>query len=117
MSSLVPHKCAADANNSDSDTVRGDVDVKTRPTTKKPSMYKVYLLNDDYTPMDFVVQILEIIFNKTQQDATAIMLQVHNSGMGLCGVYTYEIAETKISQVLAAARQGQFPLQCKMEKE
>lgn len=80
-------------------------------------MYKVFLLNDDYTPMDFVVQVLEIFFNKSIEDATTIMLQVHTSGMGLCGVYTYEVAETKVAQVMAAARQAQHPLQCIMEKE
>jgi len=79
-------------------------------------MYKVLLLNDDYTPMDFVVQILEVVFNKSHDAATIIMLQVHTKGAGLCGVYTYEIAETKIAQVLTAARQAQHPLQCVMEK-
>ncbi len=96
---------------------QGSIAVKTRPETKKPSMYKVYLLNDDYTPMDFVIQILEVFFNKAHEDATAIMLQVHNTGAGLCGVYTFEIAETKVTQVMAAARQAQHPLQCTMEKE
>ena len=80
-------------------------------------MYKVFLLNDDYTPMDFVIQILEIFFNKSPEDATNIMLQVHKSGVGLCGVYTFEIAETKVAQVMATARQAQDPLQCTMEKE
>ena len=80
-------------------------------------MYKVFLLNDDYTPMDFVIQILEIFFNKSPEDATNIMLQVHKSGVGLCGVYTFEIAETKVAQVMATARQAQHPLQCTMEKE
>lgn len=80
-------------------------------------MFRVFLLNDDYTPMDFVVQILEIFFNKTREDATTIMLQVHKSGVGLCGVYTFEIAETKVAQVMAAAHQAQHPLQCIMEKE
>jgi ATP-dependent Clp protease adaptor protein ClpS len=80
-------------------------------------MYKVYLLNDDYTPMDFVVQILEVFFNKSHEDAMTIMLQVHKSGSGLCGVFTHEIAETKVAQVLATARQAQHPLQCTMEKE
>ncbi len=80
-------------------------------------MYKVFLLNDDYTPMDFVVQILEIVFKKSRQDATEIMLQVHKTGIGLCGVFTFEIAETKVEQVMMAARQAQHPLQCIMEKE
>ena len=90
---------------------------KTRPKTQKPSMYKVLLLNDDYTPMEFVIQVLESFFNKNREEATRIMLHVHKKGVGLCGVYTYEIAETKVMQVMAAARQAQHPLQCVMEKE
>ena len=80
-------------------------------------MYKVYLLNDDYTPMEFVVQILEVVFNKSREDATRIMLQVHESGVGLCGVYPFDVAETKRNQTLNAARQAQHPLQCTLEKE
>ena len=111
--------CAAQDNQRDADTLApdGNVAVKTRPETKKPAMYKVFLLNDDYTPMEFVVQVLEVFFNKSHEDAMRIMLQVHQSGLGLCGVYTFEIAETKVSQVLAAAQQAQHPLQCTMEKE
>jgi ATP-dependent Clp protease adaptor protein ClpS len=106
-------------NDNDADTLSpdGNVAVKTRVATQKPSMYKVYLLNDDYTPMDFVVQILEVIFNKSREDAMRIMLEVHQSGLGLCGVFTFEVAETKVSQTLANARQAQHPLQCTMEKE
>lgn len=91
--------------------------VKPKPTTKKPSMYKVFLLNDDYTPMEFVVQVLEVFFNKSREEATRIMMHVHQKGVGLCGVYTYEVAETKVAQVMAAAHQAQHPLQCTMEKE
>jgi ATP-dependent Clp protease adaptor protein ClpS len=91
--------------------------LKTRPQTKKPSMYKVLLLNDDYTPMEFVVLVLERFFQKTYEAATQIMLEVHNSGLGLCGIYTHEIAETKVNQVLDFARSQQHPLQCTMEKE
>ena len=91
--------------------------VKTRPQVKKPSLYKVLLLNDDYTPMEFVVQVLESFFNKSHEEATQIMLHVHRRGVGLCGVYTYEVAETKVGQVLEAARRFQHPLQCRMEKE
>jgi ATP-dependent Clp protease adaptor protein ClpS len=94
-----------------------NVATKTKPSTKKPSMYKVVLLNDDYTPMEFVITILETVFNKSHDDAVRIMLHVHKKGVGLCGVYTYEIAETKVSQVMAAARQSQHPLKCTMEKE
>ncbi|MDX1738252.1 MAG: ATP-dependent Clp protease adapter ClpS [Alphaproteobacteria bacterium] len=90
---------------------------KTKPKTKKPSMYKVLLLNDDYTPMEFVVFILENIFNKGQEDAVTIMLHVHQKGVGVCGVYPYEIAETKVSQVMELARREQHPLQCTLEKD
>lgn len=108
---------ADDANNGSSSGTRGDLALKTRPKKKKPSMYKVLLLNDDYTPMDFVVQILQVVFNKDTEEAMRIMLDVHKSGSGLCGVYTFEIAETKVTQVMTAARQAQHPLQCIMEKE
>ena len=91
--------------------------VKTKPKTMKPSMYKVLMLNDDYTPMEFVVHILERFFNKNLQEATRIMLHVHRRGVGICGVYTYEIAETKVTQVMDFARQHQHPLQCTLEKD
>ena len=91
--------------------------VKPRPKTKKPSMYKVLLLNDDYTPMEFVVHILEKFFAKNRQDATDIMLHVHRRGVGICGIYTYEMAETKVQQVMDYARANEQPLQCTMEKE
>jgi ATP-dependent Clp protease adaptor protein ClpS len=91
--------------------------VKTKPKTKKPSMYKVLMLNDDYTPMEFVVHILERFFNKNRQEATRIMLHVHRRGVGVCGVYTYEVAETKVTQVMDFARQHQHPLQCTLEKD
>ncbi|MGF1650674.1 MAG: ATP-dependent Clp protease adapter ClpS [Hyphomicrobiaceae bacterium] len=89
----------------------------TRPKTKKPSMYRVLLLNDDYTPMEFVVHVLERFFNKDREDATRIMLHVHQRGSGVCGVYTYEVAETKVTQVIDFSRQHGHPLQCTMEKE
>lgn len=91
--------------------------LKTRPKTKKPSMYKVLLLNDDYTPMEFVIHVLERFFNKNAQEATDVMLHVHRRGVGLCGIYTYEVAETKVAQVMDFARQNEQPLQCVMEKE
>ena len=90
---------------------------KTRPVTKKPSLYKVLLLNDDYTPMEFVVHVLERFFNKGREDATRVMLHVHQKGVGVCGVYTYEVAETKMTQVMDLAKEHQHPLQCRMEKE
>ena len=91
--------------------------VKAKPKTKKPSMYKVLMLNDDYTPMEFVVHILERFFSKNRQEATRIMLHVHRRGVGICGVYTYEVAETKVTQVMDFARQHQHPLQCTLEKD
>ncbi|MCB9978852.1 MAG: ATP-dependent Clp protease adapter ClpS [Rhodospirillales bacterium] len=91
--------------------------LKTRPKTGKPSMYKVLILNDDYTPMDFVVLVLERFFSKTREEATEIMLHVHRRGVGLCGIYTYEIAETRVGQVMDFARTNEQPLQCIMEKE
>lgn len=90
---------------------------KTKPKTKKPSLYKVLLLNDDYTPMEFVIHVLEKIFNKGREDATRIMLHVHQHGVGVCGVFTYEVAETKVTQVMDFAGQNQHPLQCTMEKD
>lgn len=91
--------------------------IKTRPKTKKPSMYKVLMLNDDYTPMEFVVHVLERFFNKNREEATRIMLHVHQRGVGVCGLFTYEVAETKVTQVMDLARQNQHPLQCTIEKE
>ena len=90
---------------------------KTRPKTKKPSLYKVLLLNDDYTPMEFVVHVLERYFSKGRDEATRIMLHVHQKGVGICGVYTYEVAETKVTQVMDFSRQHGHPLQCTLEKE
>lgn len=91
--------------------------VKPKPKTKKPSMYKVLLLNDDYTPMEFVIHILESFFNKSRQEATDVMLHVHRRGVGICGIFTYEVAETKVAQVMDFARSNEQPLQCTMEKE
>lgn len=94
-----------------------DMVTKTRTKTKKPSLYKVLLLNDDYTPMEFVVYILERVFNKPPEDAMKIMLHVHQKGVGVCGVFTFEVAETKVTQVMNFAKEHDHPLQCTMEKE
>lgn len=91
--------------------------LKPRAKTKKPALYKVLMLNDDYTPMEFVVHVLERFFGKNQQEATQIMLHVHRRGVGVCGVYTFEVAETKVNQVIDYARRHQHPLQCTLEKE
>ena len=90
---------------------------KTKPQTKRPNLYRVLLLNDDYTPMEFVVHVLERFFNKDREAANQIMLHVHHHGIGECGVFTYEIAETKVTQVMDFARKHQHPLQCVMEKK
>ncbi|UTW54273.1 ATP-dependent Clp protease adapter ClpS [Kordiimonas sp. SCSIO 12610] len=90
---------------------------RTETKTKKPSMYKVLLLNDDYTPMEFVVHILQRFFRMTVEQATEVMLHVHQKGVGVCGIFTYEIAETKVNQVMSFAQQHEHPLQCTLEKE
>ena len=104
------------------DPRRGDdtgthIITKTRPKTKRPSLYKVLLLNDDYTPMEFVVLVLQRYFSMDIEDATRTMLQVHQQGVAVCGVFTYEVAETKVTQVIDFARENQHPLQCTLEKE
>ncbi|MEK9752463.1 MAG: ATP-dependent Clp protease adapter ClpS [Rhodospirillaceae bacterium] len=91
--------------------------LKTRPKTKRPSMYKVLMLNDDYTPMEFVVYVLQRFFSMNHDRATQVMLHVHQRGVGVCGVYTYEVAETKVTQVMDLAKQNQHPLQCTIEKD
>ncbi len=91
--------------------------VRSKTRTKKPALYKVLMLNDDYTPMEFVVHVLERFFGKGRDEATQIMLQVHQRGVGICGVYTYEVAETKVNQTMDLARKHQHPLQCTLEKE
>ncbi|GEQ98835.1 ATP-dependent Clp protease adapter protein ClpS [Iodidimonas gelatinilytica] len=90
---------------------------KTQPKTKKPSMYKVLMLNDDFTPMDFVIHVLKRFFRMSSEQATRVMLHVHQKGVGVCGVFTYEIAETKANQVVDYAQKHHHPLQCTLEKE
>lgn len=101
----------------DPDGGQGPVVEETRPKLKKPTLYKVLLLNDDYTPMEFVVEILERVFSKPREQAVQIMLHVHQKGVGVCGVYTHDIAETKVRQVMDCAQEHQHPLQCTMEPE
>jgi len=95
----------------------GPIAQEAKPQLQKPVLFKVILLNDDYTPMEFVVEILERFFAKNREDATRIMIHVHQKGMGICGVYTREIAETKARQVMDYAREQKHPLQCTMEPE
>ncbi|HKK30954.1 MAG TPA: ATP-dependent Clp protease adapter ClpS [Alphaproteobacteria bacterium] len=104
-------------NNGNEGNPSTGVVVKTKPRVKKPSMYKVLMLNDDYTPMEFVVHVLENFFHKNREEATEIMLHVHQKGIGVCGVYTYEVAETKVAQVVDFARRHEHPLQLTLEKD
>ena len=108
---------AGDSGRDDDEGPGLGVATRTRARTKTPSPYKVLMLNDDYTPMEFVVHVLERFFQKSREEATRIMLHVHRRGVGVCGVYTYEVAETKVTQVMDLARQNQHPLQCTIEKE
>ena len=103
-----------DINHDDQETGTA---LKERPKTKRPSMYKVLMLNDDYTPMEFVVYVLQLFFGMSNDKAMQVMLHVHQKGVGLCGVYTYEVAETKVGQVMDMARKNQHPLQCTIEKD
>lgn len=90
---------------------------RTRPKTKKPSLYKVLLLNDDYTPMEFVVHVLKAFFQMDTDGATRVMLHVHQKGVGVCGIFSYEVAETKVTQVMDFAKKAGHPLQCTLEKD
>lgn len=90
---------------------------RTRPKTQKPSLYKVLLLNDDYTPMEFVIHVLKAFFQMDTDQATRVMLHVHQKGVGVCGIFTYEVAETKVTQVMDFAQKNQHPLQCTLEKD
>jgi ATP-dependent Clp protease adaptor protein ClpS len=123
--SSVPAKSSASAPRMSNDENRNtgtggpstSVITKVKPKTKRPNLYRVLILNDDYTPMEFVVHVLEKFFQKDAEAATKIMLHVHHHGIGECGVFTYEIAETKVTQVMDFARKHQHPLQCVMEKK
>ncbi len=105
--------------NQDGDYGGGETGTLTieKPKAKKPPLYKVIMLNDDYTPMEFVIFVLQEFFRKTQEEAVQIMLNIHQKGSGVCGVYTYEVAETKAKKVTALARKNQHPLQVQIEKE
>jgi len=109
---------AADDHDEDDGADDGNIGVatQTRTRTKKPSPYKVLMLNDDFTPMEFVVLVLQRFFGMNMDDATRVMLHVHQRGIGVCGVFSYEVAETKVNQVIDFARENQHPLQCTLEK-
>jgi len=104
-----------DNNNRNNELQRGLL-LDSHPKTKKPSMYNVLLLNDDYTPMEFVIMVLEKVFNKKLEEATKIMLHVHKKGIGVCGTFTYEVAESKCKSVMDMAKKNEHPLQSAMEK-
>ena len=106
---------AGDDKDGGSDNEVG-IATKTRTKPKKPSQYKVLMLNDDYTPMEFVVMVLKRFFGMDLEQATRVMLHVHQKGVGVCGIFPYEVAETKVNQVMDFARQNQHPLQCTLEK-
>jgi len=116
-----PFLIASDMAGAGDDDADSDIDVgiatKTKAKSKKPSQYKVLLLNDDYTPMEFVVMVLKRFFGMDLEQATRVMLHVHQKGVGVCGVFPYEVAETKVNQVMDFARQNQHPLQCTLEKD
>jgi len=116
---MVPTGAGPDKDGDSGDDGQGEVGIKARPRekTKRPSLYKVLLLNDDYTPMEFVVYVLERFFNIHHAQAVDLMLTVHNKGVAVVGVYPFEVAETKVTQVMDCARSNSHPLQCTMEKE
>ncbi len=103
-------------NNSQNNELQRGLLLDSQPKTKKPSMYNVLLLNDDYTPMEFVIMVLEKVFNKKQEEATQIMMHVHKNGIGVCGTFTYEVAESKCKSVMDMAKKNEHPLQSAMEK-
>jgi ATP-dependent Clp protease adaptor protein ClpS len=105
-----------DSDRDDDEGTSTGVATRTRAKTKKPTPYRVLMLNDDYTPMEFVVLVLQRFFKMDMEEATRVMLAVHQRGVGVCGVFSYEVAETKVAQVLDFARQNQHPLQCTLEK-
>ena len=117
VGTLTPRMANNDEKGSGTNGPSTSVITKVKPKTKRPNLYRVLILNDDYTPMEFVVHVLEKFFQKDVEAATKIMLHVHHNGIGECGIFTYEIAETKVTQVMDFARKHQHPLQCVMEKK
>ena len=113
----IPPSIMGEDNDNDNDQADGNTKLATKPKTKIPSLYRVLMMNDDYTPMEFVIEVLEKFFQKNREEATQIMLHVHQRGVGICGVYTYDLAETKAMQVMNYARKYEHPLQVQLEKE
>ena len=101
----------------DKKDIVGNIKLATKPKTKTPPLYRVLMMNDDYTPMEFVIEVLEKFFQKNREEATQIMLHVHQRGVGVCGIYAYDLAETKAMQVMNYARKHEHPLQVQLEKE
>ena len=106
-----------DNDNDKDEDFDGNTKLDVKPKTKIPSLYRVLMMNDDYTPMEFVIEVLEKFFKKNREEATQIMLHVHQRGVGVCGIYTYDLAETKATQVMNYARKNEHPLQVQLEKE
>ena len=117
LGDAVPRLTAGEDDGDDRNGTQTGTATKVRPKTKRPSLYRVLLLNDDYTPMEFVIAVLQEVFAKSPEDAFQIMMHVHKSGVGECGVYPFEVAETKVMRVMDAAQKNQHPLQCVMEKQ
>ena len=104
-------------NTDNKDEAEGNIKLAVKPKTKIPPLYRVLMMNDDYTPMEFVIEVLEKFFQKNREEATQIMLHVHQRGVGVCGIYAYDLAETKAMQVMNYARKYEHPLQVQLEKE
>ena len=104
-------------NKDGKDEIEGNIKLAVKPKTKIPPLYRVLMMNDDYTPMEFVIEVLEKFFQKNREEATQIMLHVHQRGVGVCGIYAYDLAETKAMQVMNYARKYEHPLQVQLEKE
>jgi len=113
----VPTLAMDENNKPDDNDNNGNVKLETNPKTKIPALYRVLMMNDDYTPMEFVIEVLEKFFQKNREEATQIMLHVHQRGVGVCGLYAYDLAETKAIQVMNYARKFEHPLQVQLEKE
>ncbi|MDA9171467.1 ATP-dependent Clp protease adapter ClpS [Alphaproteobacteria bacterium] len=107
----------SDSDKPNEDSTIGNIKLETKPKTKIPALYRVLMMNDDYTPMEFVIEVLEKFFQKSREESTQIMLHVHQRGVGVCGVYAYDVAETKAMQVMNYARKYEHPLQVQLEKE
>ena len=114
---IIPSISMGEDKDNKDDEVEGNVKLAVKPKTKTPPLYRVLMKNDDYTPMEFVIEVLEKFFQKNREEATQIMLHVHQRGVGVCGIYAYDLAETKAMQVMNYARKYEHPLQVQLEKE